>query len=265
MQGIPRTECPDNPRASHDQRREREHHFDIARHTRLAAKWHTGCDSVPRRSAPIANERHHGSGSFGRSFWRRRSTTTARSRHAAAAGAGSEPVIGRSPTAARGKQRTIPVANDGDSPHNGGSAGQAPLSVMMGLGQVGGSQPLTQMNRRGMLPPPPQSGGPGGMGGQQMSQAAFQSLVGRSPSQPGSPAQNHLLTAPSPSMSARQPPSVAANTQQIEQEFMRMPPPQANQIKAEIGCGDKDLNSLNLEEKVQISVSLSGLSCADDD
>ncbi|OBZ74028.1 hypothetical protein A0H81_06477 [Grifola frondosa] len=71
------------------------------------------------------------------------------------------------------------------------------------------------------------------------------------------PAQNHLLIAPAiVSTSTRQPPNlhpnISMNVQQLEQEFICVPSVQANLIKAEIGCADKDLSGLTLEEKHRI-------------
>ena len=46
-------------------------------------------------------------------------------------------------------------------------------------------------------------------------------------------------------MSNRQPPVEMLNT-----EIMRMPPPTLQQLKQEMGLGDKDVNAFTLEEKV---------------
>lgn len=68
--------------------------------------------------------------------------------------------------------------------------GSQPINTM---GAVGTNQPLTQMNmtnqQRAMLPP----NGPPMGSTQQTPQPAFQSLVGRSPSNPGSPAQHNSM------------------------------------------------------------------------
>ncbi len=126
-------------------------------------------------------------------------------------------------------------------------------------GPMGTSQPLNQMGR-GMLPPNgPQSmaaavpmGGP-----HQTPQPAFQPL-GPSPNQPGSPSQN--LTAPSPSMVARQPPGLQQqqqHQQQIQEQVLkdlgRLGQDMLNQIKTELGLGGKDDLSMTLEEKVHFS------------
>ncbi|KAI0923534.1 hypothetical protein AcW1_006465 [Taiwanofungus camphoratus] len=132
---------------------------------------------------------------------------------------------------------------------------QNPSTIGQQMGQIGASQPLTQMNRGGMLPP---NGLQGSLGpNQQTPQPAFQQL-GRSPSQPGSPGQSGMMTAPSPSMSARQPPGMSSGDIRQMQEsslntdIFRLSAGVLNQLKQEAGLGDKDLPSLTSEEKQRI-------------
>ncbi|KAI0331696.1 hypothetical protein GY45DRAFT_601182 [Cubamyces sp. BRFM 1775] len=114
-----------------------------------------------------------------------------------------------------------------------------------GMGPVGTNPPLTQINNRGNMPPP--SGPIASMGTPQHTpQPAYQQLVKRSPSNPGSPAS--AMTARSPSMSNRQPPML----EMLNTEILRMPPPTLQQLKQEMGLGDKDTAALTLEEKQQL-------------
>ncbi|KAI8985655.1 hypothetical protein BD414DRAFT_537151 [Trametes punicea] len=112
-----------------------------------------------------------------------------------------------------------------------------------GMGPIGTNPPLTQM-RGNMLPP---SGPTGPMGNPQHTpQPAYQQLVGRSPSNPGSPAS--AMTARSPSLAHRQPPTV----EMLNAEINRMPPPTLQKIKQDMGLGDKDVASFTPEEKQQL-------------
>ena len=121
---------------------------------------------------------------------------------------------------------------------------------MSGLGPVGANQPLTQMNR-GNMPPPNGPQGPMGTP-QQTPQPAFQQFVGRSPSNPGSPAQNNLMH-PSPSMSHRQPPGMPQPS--LEMELNRIPPPVLQRLKQDIGLAEKDVTAMTHEEKVCLPLS----------
>ncbi|KAI0653019.1 hypothetical protein C8Q70DRAFT_656777 [Cubamyces menziesii] len=118
-------------------------------------------------------------------------------------------------------------------------------SAVGGMGPVGTNPPLTQINNRGNMPPP--SGPVASMGTPQHTpQPAYQQLVKRSPSNPGSP--GSAMTARSPSMSNRQPPMV----DMLNAEIMRIPPPMLPQLKQEMGLGDKDMAALSVEEKQQL-------------
>lgn len=139
------------------------------------------------------------------------------------------------------------------SPQNPG-AGPQPPNPGSTMGQIGASQSLTQLNARaGMLPPngPQNSLGPS----QHTPQQAMQQL-GRSPSQPGSPAMNGHGPSPSPSMAARQPPGMhPADMRQLDNqmfnEILRLPTDVLNRLRQEAGVGDKDLPSLTAEERVR--------------
>ncbi|KAH9939102.1 uncharacterized protein BXZ73DRAFT_89153 [Epithele typhae] len=121
------------------------------------------------------------------------------------------------------------------------------------MGGVGNNQPLTQMAPR-MHPP---NGPPGHMGGpQQNAQPGF-STLGRSPSNPASPAGN-ALTGQSPSMMHRVPPGqpMQANPMMLEGELRRIPPQVLTAIKIEAGLGEKDFSTMSVEEKVRVPSSL---------
>lgn len=97
--------------------------------------------------------------------------------------------------------------------------------------------------------PPPNTPGMGGQQQQQQQQhqqAPFQHLG----SQPGSPAQNNL-TAPSPRQMPRQTLPEIRQLQETElnQAIMKINPTRLAEIKAEAGCGNKDLPSMTLEDK----------------
>lgn len=99
--------------------------------------------------------------------------------------------------------------------------------------------------------PPPNTPGMGGQQQQQQhqhQQAPFQHLG----SQPGSPAQNNL-TAPSPRQMPRQTLPEIRQLQETElnQAIMKINPTRLAEIKAEAGCGNKDLPSMTLEDKVR--------------
>jgi collagen type III alpha len=64
-----------------------------------------------------------------------------------------------------------------------------------------------------------------------------------------------MITHPSPSLVARQPPGgmasdLRAQENAINIELNRIPPPVLNALKQEAGLGDKDMMSLTIEEKV---------------
>lgn len=135
------------------------------------------------------------------------------------------------------------------SPPNasGGAQSSNPIGNM---GPVGANQPLTQMgaSRGNMLPP---NGPQGAMGNpqQQTPQPAFQQLVGRSPSNPGSPANN--MMQPSPSISHRQPPGMGPMSMDaLNHEIDRIPPPTLLKLKQDANLGDKDTTAMTVEEKV---------------
>ncbi|TFY53976.1 hypothetical protein EVJ58_g9139 [Rhodofomes roseus] len=95
--------------------------------------------------------------------------------------------------------------------------------------------------------------GPPGIGPSHTPQPGSQQL-GRSPSQPASPAPNGVMPSPSPSMSARQPPGMQYGPQMQDNplnDFLRMPPDAQQRLKQEAKIGDKDLPSLTPEEKVR--------------
>ena len=121
-----------------------------------------------------------------------------------------------------------------------GTVGQQPNPAQ---GMPGGQQPLN----RSMLPP-----NAPGVGSAQTPQPGA-SHMGHSPSQPASPAPNGVMPSPSPSMSARQPPNMAYNVQSMNQELseiLRMPVDVQQRLRQEAGVGDKDMPSLNAEERV---------------
>ncbi|KAL4251579.1 hypothetical protein ABKN59_006712 [Abortiporus biennis] len=135
------------------------------------------------------------------------------------------------------------------SPQNPGpSSGSQPGSSMGG--PMG---PNPSMNRGAMLPPNGPQSGPMGSA-QQTPQPAFQQISGPSASNPGSPAQAGLRTAPSPSMAARQPPGPPNNIMQdaLNAELNRINPNYIPVLKQEAGLGNKDLLSLNQEEKQRL-------------
>ncbi|KAI1786017.1 hypothetical protein LXA43DRAFT_82822 [Ganoderma leucocontextum] len=124
-----------------------------------------------------------------------------------------------------------PNAQGGPQQHN----------PMAGVGQ---NQALAQM--RGMPP----NGPPGA---QHTPQQQYQTLVGRSPSNPGSPAVQQ-----SPSMAHRQVPGVpgmagmSMTPEMLTSELNRIPPPSLAKLKQDLGMGDKDLTIMTPEEKTQL-------------
>lgn len=120
------------------------------------------------------------------------------------------------------------------SPPNHSGAPQPPNSIGS-MGPVGANQSLTQ---GGMHPP---NGPRVPMGQQQTPQPVFQSL-GRSPSNPGSPAQGNL-THPSPSMQHRQVP--------LDPEIARIPPQALQKIKQDLNMSDKEVTAMTQDEKVE--------------
>ncbi|KZT07215.1 uncharacterized protein LAESUDRAFT_725118 [Laetiporus sulphureus 93-53] len=141
----------------------------------------------------------------------------------------------------------IPPLLAGQRPN--GAAGPQTNSASA-IGQMGASQPLTQMNARSGMPPP---GGPqGSLAPGQVPQNMFPQ-IGRSPSQPGSPAQNGMMPSRSPSMAARQPPNMPGNAQQMQDvELHRFPPELLRMVKQEAGVGDRDLSILTPDEKQRV-------------
>jgi len=125
------------------------------------------------------------------------------------------------------------------SPQNPATAGQQP-NAAPGMSQMGPSQPLTQMNSRGNMFAPNGN------------------TLGRSPSQPGSPAQNGLHPSPSPSMAARQPPGMYSGDirhmeSQILNDLFRMPQDVLQRIRQEAGISsDKELLSMTPEERSRV-------------
>lgn len=113
----------------------------------------------------------------------------------------------------------------------GGPQQQQPMS------QLGPSPHMAPM-QRGMLPPN------GAQGSQQASNPAFQNLQ-RPPSRTASPSNMQ----PSPSMTARQPPS-SAQEANLNNELSKLPPSLLTSCRQEIGLADVELTSLNLESKV---------------
>ncbi|KAI0676144.1 hypothetical protein C8Q78DRAFT_964327 [Trametes maxima] len=109
-----------------------------------------------------------------------------------------------------------------------------------GIGPVGANAPLTQM--RSNMPPPPT----GPMGNPQHTPQPQYQLVGRSPSNPGSPAS--ALTARSPSLANRLTPEF------LNSEMSRIPPQLMAKLKQDMGpaYADKDPSTFTYEEKQQI-------------
>jgi hypothetical protein len=126
------------------------------------------------------------------------------------------------------------------SPQNpgGGPGPQQPPP----MGQLGPSPHMSHMQRGGNMLPP--------NGQQQATNPAFQQLQ-RPPSRTASP--SNIMTQPSPSMTARQPPGSMANITQdasFNNELSKIPGPIVSALRLEMGLGDKDLQHYNLEEKV---------------
>ncbi|KAI0737354.1 hypothetical protein C8Q80DRAFT_330501 [Daedaleopsis nitida] len=130
------------------------------------------------------------------------------------------------------------------SPPN--APGAHPPNTIGSMGPVGTNQPLTQIgnsSRPGAMHPP--TGPPVPMAGQQPTPQSGYPQLGRSPSNPGSPAQNNMVHQ-SPSFAARQPPG------NIDMELHRIPPPTLQKIKQDMNMGDKDSNLMTMEEKQQV-------------
>lgn len=75
-------------------------------------------------------------------------------------------------------------------------------------------------------------------------------------SQPGSPATQGNMTAPSPSMSHRQPPGGQQHqdprhSAELNKDLGQINPATLAALKQEVGLADKDYPSLTLEEKVR--------------
>ncbi|TFK75047.1 hypothetical protein BDN72DRAFT_853736 [Pluteus cervinus] len=131
---------------------------------------------------------------------------------------------------------------------------QAPMS------QLGPTTPGLQPPNRGMLPP---QGGPPGMnqmmvsGGQHPGGTPTQTFqqVGRPPSRTATPGQTGGMMQPSPSMVHRQAPGsggMMSQEQAVNMELQHMPQAVLAALKAEIGCGSKDINTLTQAEKNRI-------------
>lgn len=128
------------------------------------------------------------------------------------------------------------------SPQNsGGGPGQQQQPPMPPMGQLGQSPHMTQMQRGGNMLPPNGAQGP-----QQAANPAIQQFQ-RPPSRTASP--SNLM--PSPSMQARQPqPPGSPQEAAINNELSRHQPPLVSMCKNELGMDNRELNTLNMEEKV---------------
>ncbi|KAH8093246.1 hypothetical protein BXZ70DRAFT_1010474 [Cristinia sonorae] len=142
------------------------------------------------------------------------------------------------------------------SPQQSGS-GQGSMSSQTtgGVpGMVGTQPPLTQMNRGNMLPPgsmggpPPMMGQPSAPG--QTPQPGFPPLG----SNPGSPATQGNMMAPSPSMSARQPPGVGQQQlhMDLNRELSMINSATLSSLRSELGLNDKDYQALTVEDRRRI-------------
>lgn len=133
------------------------------------------------------------------------------------------------------------------SPQNPGAVPQQ-QNAGPGLGPMGNTQPLTQIHSRGgMLPP----NGPQNLGPAQHNQ--YQQH-GRSPSQPGSPAQNSVMPSPSPSLASRQ---IQGGLMQpaehaFQNELLRVPSDVMQRLRQEAGIGEKDLLSMTTDERQRL-------------
>jgi hypothetical protein len=121
----------------------------------------------------------------------------------------------------------------------GGVPGQQQPPAM---GQLGPSPHLAHMPRGGNMLPP--------NGQQQATNPAFQQLQ-RPPSRTASP--SNMLTQVSPSMASRQTPGSMPNTAQeasLQNELSKIPGPVLMALRHETGLGDRDVNTLSVDEKV---------------
>ncbi|KIM44375.1 hypothetical protein M413DRAFT_351741, partial [Hebeloma cylindrosporum] len=152
--------------------------------------------------------------------------------------------------------------------------GQAPMA------QLGNPGPSPHLMNRGMLPPPPQNGGPQPpqTPGQQQGQLPQgqgpptpgyqpqqqQQQGGRPPSRTNTP-RSGIMSHASPSLASRQPPPPGHGPQQqgagpmpggsredaVNGEIMVIPSSTMTVLKQELGIGDKELSSLSMNEKVR--------------
>lgn len=129
------------------------------------------------------------------------------------------------------------------APQNATAApGQQPL-----MGQLGPSPHIPHLQRGGNMLPPNGAQGP-----QQAPNSSYQQQQQRPPSRTASP--SNIMTQPSPSMAARQPPNNMSNAHQdavMMNELSKVPPAILNSVKQELGFGDKDVQALSSDEKVR--------------
>ncbi|KAI9507670.1 hypothetical protein F5148DRAFT_999071 [Russula earlei] len=168
----------------------------------------------------------------------------------------SGPMLGRPPL---GPQQRLPNgASQYHSPTiapspQSGNPQQPPAGPM---GQLGRSPHLSTINRAVMLPPngpqPPPGSGP--TGGAHPTPTLPYQQVGRPPSGHDASSQNPMNPHPSPAMSGRIPPgqerSHMDNT--LDAELATYPPDLMGEAKLRAGVGDRDAQSLTLEEKQSI-------------
>lgn len=130
------------------------------------------------------------------------------------------------------------------APQNATAApGQQPL-----MGQLGPSPHIPHLQRGGNMLPPNGAQGP-----QQAPNSSYQQQQQRPPSRTASP--SNIMTQPSPSMAARQPPNNMSNAAHQDavmmNELSKVPPAILNSVKQELGFGDKDVQALSSDEKVR--------------
>ncbi|KAG2031653.1 hypothetical protein BDR03DRAFT_91696 [Suillus americanus] len=136
----------------------------------------------------------------------------------------------------------------GGPPRPNGNPGSGPQHPQPPMNQlVGPSGHLTNLNRP-MHPSNPSLGS-----APQTQTPPFP--MGRSPSRPGTPGQGGMMQR-SPSLVARQTPSNDPNPGILNQELSRIPTELVTAAKTAIGFGDKELHSLNFQDKVLLSSSL---------
>ncbi|KAI6112908.1 hypothetical protein F5141DRAFT_1291450 [Pisolithus sp. B1] len=132
------------------------------------------------------------------------------------------------------------------SPHNPGmNAGPSPQHPQPPMGQLGPSPHMSHMSQNRMLPPG------ANMGAVSSAQTSFAQL-GRSPSRPNTPGQSMMQQ--SPSLANRQ-----TLDMQLNHEFQRLGTTYVNQAKQDLGCSEKDSNTLTIDEKQRVVTHASNL------